>query len=115
MSAGELNRRVHVGKRTEIVDGYGNSLSADLVNYIENEPAKISPLRGDEIVIAEKLKGRALVEIRVRHSTLTAQITEDDIVTNSATGIQFNIRYIEQPDMRGKYLNIVAERGVAVG
>lgn len=114
MSAGQLNRRITVEARNTSPDIYGNTY-AGWASLIESEPAEIRPLRGDESVEAAKLEMQALVEIRVRYSSRTAQILPAHRIRNTRTSETYNVRYIEQPDMRGKYLKIVAELGVADG
>lgn len=116
MSGGQLNRLINVEARGASDDGYGNAVADTWSTVIANEPAEIRPLRGGEGVEAAKLQGKALVEIRVRHSARTAQITTAHRIANARVAGEFyNVRYIENPDMRGRYLKIVAERGVAHG
>ena len=116
MSAGQLNRLIRVDARVAGNDGAGNELTDTWAAVIENEPAEIRPLRGGEAVTAAKLTTSGLVEIRVRYSSRTLAITTEHRIVNARlTSEVYNVRYIEQPDMRGKYLKIVCERGVAVG
>lgn len=114
MSAGELNRRVRFEKRAATSDKYGNAVD-DWQMIFDNEPASIRPVRGAEDVIAAKLQGRQIVEIKVRYSNLTTQVNTDHRAVNAATGEAFNIRVIENKDMRGRYLTMLCESGVASG
>lgn len=115
MAAGRLNRRVTVERRTTADDGYGNTVSDVWAAVIENEPAEIRPLRGGEGVEAAKIEARGLVEITVRHSSRTVQITPGDRIRNARSGQLLNINYIENPDMRGKFLKLVCQYGGAHG
>jgi head-tail adaptor len=116
MSGGELNRLISVQGRETSTDGYGNDVAETWADIITAEPAAIRPLRGGESVIAAKLQSTGLVEIKVRYSERTAQIAETHRLVNARTPAEFyNIRYIEQPDQRGRYLVMTCERGVAHG
>lgn len=114
MAAGRLRELVTIERRASTGDGYGNTVAA-WAALVTNEPAEIRPLRGGEEVQAQKLSANGLVEVTVRYSTRTAQILETDRLKNARTGRAMNIRYIEQPDLRRKYLKIVCEYGVADG
>jgi|AntAceMinimDraft_8_1070364.scaffolds.fasta_scaffold110817_3 head-tail adaptor len=116
MSGGELNRLVTVQARQAEVDIYGNDAAETWADVIASEPAAIRPLRGGESVIAAKLQSTGLVEIKVRYSERTSQISEAHRLVNTRTPAEvYNIRYIEQPDQRGRYLVLTCERGVAHG
>lgn len=114
MAAGRLREIVTIERRAGAADAYGNTLGA-WETRITGEPAEIRPLRGGEDVQAQKLSANGLFEVTVRFSPRTSQILATDRLKNGRTGQAMNIRYIEQPDMRGKFLKIVCEYGVADG
>lgn len=114
MAAGRLRELVTIERRAGTPDGFGNVV-AGWASLVTNEPAEIRPLRGGEDVQAQKLSANGLIEVTVRYSTRTSQILETDRLKNARTGRPMNIRYIEQPDMRRKFLKIVCEYGVADG
>lgn len=114
MAAGRLREIVTIERRAGAADGYGNTV-ATWAALITGEPAEIRPLRGGEDVQAQKLSANGLFEITVRYSSRTSQILATDRLKNGRTGQAMNIRYIEQPDMRRKFLKIVCEFGVADG
>ena len=115
MTAGRLNRSITIERRGATDDGYGNTVSDAWAAVISNEPAEIRPMRGAEGIEAAKIEARGLFEVRVRYSSRTVQITPSDRIRNARTGDLYNVDYIEQPDMRGKYLRIVCRSGGADG
>lgn len=116
MSAGQLNRMITAERRSAAADGYGNTVSDTWAAVVENEPAEIRPLRdGGEEMAAAKIEARGLVEILVRYSSRTILIQPSDRIRNTRSGQLFNVHYIENRDMRGKYLRIVCEYGGANG
>lgn len=118
MTAGRLNSRVRIERRAATSDIYGNTQGA-WQSLIAGEPAEIRPIRaaspGVEIVDAASIVAAGLVEILVRYSSRTLQIRVSDRLVNTRTGEAFNIRAIENPDMRGKYLRLLCQAGVANG
>jgi head-tail adaptor len=116
VNAGELRERVRFDRLVEVEDGAGNMQSGWAPNG-EDVAAKIQPLRGSEAVLAGKLQGRQPVEITVRWSprlaTGDSAIHTDDRAVNLATGEAYNIRSIENPDMRKVWLTMIAEAGGA--
>lgn len=114
MTAGQLNRKVRFDARQSSTDKYGNDV-AEWAAIVEDEPAQIRPLRGSEDLIAARITGRQIVEIKVRYSARTVQVTTDHRAVNVATGETYNIRSIENRDERGRYLTMLCESGVANG
>lgn len=114
-AAGALRHRITVERRTAADDGFGNTVSDTWAAVISDVPAEIRPLRGDEGVEASKIEARGLFEVKVRQSSRTLQIAASDRIKDARTGQLMNVRYIENPDIRGKFLKIVCESGVANG
>jgi head-tail adaptor len=118
MSAGRLNRRVTIERRGTTPDDYGN-VQSGWSALVTSEPAEIRPIRTSsaaaETVDAASIVAVGLVEVLIRYSSATAAIRTTDRLKNARTGETFNIRAIEQPDMRGKYLRLVCQAGVSDG
>lgn len=113
--AGQLRERVRFQRRRPETDRFGN-VEREWATLAERW-AQIKPMKGSEQIVAGKLEGRAPVEIMVRWDTLlgggASALTTDDRVVHVATGTAYNVRAIENRDMRRRYLTITAEAGVA--
>lgn len=116
MSGGRLRHRLKFQRRSAIGDGAGNKVGAwaDIVG-MSDWAGEITPLRGNERVDASKLQGTATVEIRVRGCPETLAITVADRVQDIRKGVMYNIRHIENRDMRDRYLTLTCETGIADG
>lgn len=114
---GHMRERVRFDRRGEVADdGYGNETGE--FEPIATVAAAIFPMKGSEPVLAGRLQGRVPVEIVIRWSDALGdgpdRLTPNDIVTNVRNGDVFNIRAIENRDMKRQWLTITAEGGVAV-
>ncbi len=111
MSAGRLRERVRLERRTTAPDGYGNTTAAwaEIVTVW----GEIKPLRHGETVLAARLQGTGVVEILIRWSTDVADLSADDRAVDARAGTVYNIRAVENRDMRKRFLTLTAERGVA--
>jgi head-tail adaptor len=114
-AAGSLRRSITVERRGTANDGYGNTLTDTWSPVISAEPAEIRPARGGEAVEAGKIEARGLFDVRVRQSSRTLQIRASDRIKDARGSEIWNVRYIENRDMRGKFLTLVCESGVAHG
>ena len=101
-------------RRADSPDDYGNEMG-DWQPHIKPIWAEVKPLRGGEEVLASKLQGRAIYELLVRSSSETRTITVGDRAIKERTGEAFNIRSVENRDMRNKFLTITCETGTATG
>jgi len=112
--AGLLRERVRFERRVNSLDGYGNTVSSwnQLVGPVA---ARIKPLRGGEKVMAQRLESVVTVEITVRKSSDTIQVTEADRAIDVRSGDEFNIKAVVNPDERGRYLTFTATRGDVSG
>lgn len=117
-SAGELRERVgfYVRAGGDSSPDYGNPEGA-----YETEPeftcaAKIKPRLGGEDVFAARLAGRNFVNITVRRSSHTAEVTTDWRARNERTGRVYEIRSIIDPhgadSRRGRWIEFLCEEGV---
>lgn len=118
MSAGQLNRRVTIERRAISADAYGNTQGAWAALY-SSLPAEIRPVKTNaasaETVDAGSVVAVGLVEVKLRYSSRTRQILPSDRVIDARAGKVYDIRAIEQPDMRNKYLRLLCQAGVANG
>lgn len=95
-------------------DGAGNRLTAwGELAVIRAEKVAVG---GSEELLAAKLRGRTSYRIIVRRSSITEGFKTDDRFTDLDSGEVMNIRAIHpmNEDPR-RYLEILAEAGVAVG
>ncbi len=114
--AGELRGRATFARPNSVEDDYGNVSTGwqDMFTVSAN----FTPRLGGESVEASRLAGRQPVVIRVRKSPDTAQIRTDWRATNVQTGTAYNIRTAVDPDegntSHGKWIDMMAEAGVAI-
>lgn len=115
-SAGSLKAKVRFESRTETADAYGNVEGAWAAQFTRR--AEIKPLQGGEAVMASRLEGRQPALIIVRRDSQTKTITTDwravEIMLD-ATEQAYNIRSAEDMERDGRFVTILAERGVAHG
>jgi len=114
--AGELRDRAKFSRPDAVSDEYGNVSTGwqDMFTVAAN----ITPRLGGESIEAARLAGRQPVVIRVRKSPDTVQIRTDWKATNVRTGTAYNIRTAVDPNQgdqqHGKWIDMLAEAGVAV-
>jgi SPP1 family predicted phage head-tail adaptor len=113
MQAGELRERVSFFAPNERDDGYGNLVSGYLEFPDFTVAAKIEPKLGGETVLAARLQGKNLVNVTIRASIQTRQITSDWRARDEKTGDIYNIRSIIDPTQQKQWIELLCERGVA--
>jgi head-tail adaptor len=99
--AGQLREAVRFERRAAADDGYGNTQGA-WENLIARRAAKLTPTRGGEQVIADRLQGQSSWDLWVRFDSETSRVTTDDRaveLVNGAPGRTFNIAFAQ--DMTG--------------
>lgn len=113
MQAGDLRERVGFYKRVEVDDGAGN----DRGNYSDSPEfilsANVKPKLGGESVLADRLTGTNLVNVTVRHSSKSLQVTTDWMAKNERSGETYNIRSIIDPTQKRQWVEMLCEKGVA--
>jgi SPP1 family predicted phage head-tail adaptor len=110
-TSGELRNKIDFQVRSQVDDGYGNTVSGPFETQATTR-AKIQYLRGGEEVMAGRLAGRQPAIFTVRQTAATRAVTTAwRIVTND--GQPWNIRAITDPDSRRAWLEILVEAGVA--
>ncbi|WP_226576665.1 head-tail adaptor protein [Acuticoccus sediminis] len=111
-----LRETVRIERRGSAGDGYGN-VTAGWETLVPIVYAEVKPMRGREEVLAGKLAGTAPLEVRFRWrpdlALGAAKLTTDDRLVNVTTGDTYNIRSIENPDMKRQWLLLTCETGVA--
>lgn len=113
MPAGELRERVSFQKRGATSDIYGNTQTGDFEEQFV-VAARIRPRLGGEQVMAARLAGTQPVTITVRWSAQTKTIAPEWRARDARTGTIYNIRSIVNPDEKHRYIDVLAEAGVAV-
>jgi SPP1 family predicted phage head-tail adaptor len=93
-------------------DGFGNTESDFADQFTVS--ASILERVGGEQVMASRLSGTQPATIRVRYSSQTKLVTSDWKAVNARNGDIWNIRSVANPDQKKMYLDILAEKGVAV-
>ncbi|MGH0001310.1 phage head closure protein [Pseudovibrio ascidiaceicola] len=93
-------------------DGAGGSISSWEDIGGAPYPAQFSPQRGRERVEAGQISSVASGILQIRYNPDLASLSEKDRVL--LNGVTYNIRNVEQPDRRQRFLELVIERGVAV-
>lgn len=113
MSAGALRERVRFERKVQATSAYddgdgGGEGWSELVTVA----ADITPVKGDEEVIGERRIALKLYTIKVRQSGAILAVTEADRIVDTRNGGRvFNIRQMDNPDKRDKYILITAETG----
>lgn len=105
-----MKDRVTFRRNTPVSDDMGGSDDAwaDLATVW----GQFKPKRGKEVVIGDQTTAMGGGILWVRHSSTTAGLTEKDIVVIDS--VEYDIKYIEQPDRRNKTIELVIERGGVV-
>ncbi len=111
MGAGALRHSVTIDRQAASGDdGYGNPQTGWEVRF-GPAPARIRPMRAREVVGAEGVTGRALVEISIRYHALGLEIAVGDRI-RASTGAVYNVKSPAQNnDEHRRYLTILAEAG----
>jgi len=119
--AGQLRDSVIIERMGEdSTDDWGNPVSGSFATLIAAQPARITPMGGDEQVRADRLTGSVKFEITLRHSSANAGIIAGDrikLARSSASlpsGALLNIRHapIDKTERR-RELTLIVESGVA--
>ena len=111
---GTLRERVRFERQEPAAaDGFGNHTSGGWTPILTQVAARIMPVRGVETIINSGLQATATTTIWVRGSAAAVGVVQSDRIVNERTGTTYNIRYIDNPDERGRFLRFIAETGVA--
>lgn len=105
--AGELRERVTFRRKSEETDEYGTV--SETLSDIATVWAHVRPMSGRERTQAQQLEANANYLVVVRNRD---ELTEADVVV--WRGDTMNIRFIKDRGPRSLYLEIEAERGVAI-
>lgn len=110
--AGALSERLAFEARLAIDDGYGNTVAGDYAVQF-NAAARITPLKGGEAVIADRLQGTQPYVLTIRYCDAAKLLKPEWRARNLRTGAIYEIKSIANPDEKRKYMAIVAIDGVA--
>lgn len=112
MQPGELRERITFQARAISSDGYGNQQGEWVDEF--TVAAKVEPRFGGEAIQAARLAGNQPVNITIRYSSDAAQITTDWRAVDARDATKtYNLRSVTNPDMRRRWIEILAEQGVA--
>lgn len=92
--AAEFRDRVDAIRETKVGDGYGNTRSGAWTVFAKGIAAKVSPLKGGEIVKAGRLAEESNFEVTVRGYSQTRAILPTDRLRNARTGVVYDIKHI---------------------
>ena len=110
-TAGSLNRRVAFDRRTEVDDGYGNTVSGDFTQQFECA-AEFRPRGGSEAVVAARLEGRNVFGVYIRSSLQARQVTTDWRMRDVREGTVYAVRAVDSVTDRA-WVYLTVESGVA--
>lgn len=104
-----LRDRVTLQQRGKTPDGAGGFTEgwADVSTSI---PCDIFHRSGSENVIAERIKGVEILEIKMRSLSQVATLTTDDRLVNEVSGALYNVK-TALPDDSRKWLFVTVEKG----
>ena len=111
--AGKRDNLIAFEKRTEVDDGYGNTVAGDFEFQFE-QYAEVIFLKGGESVIAARLESRQPAVISVLASVQMQAVTNDWRARDTRSETLFNIRSITQTPNRA-YFELLCETGVNEG
>lgn len=114
MRAGRLRERITIEARASSGTGFVQAL-ASWVPLVSGRSAEIKPMGGSEPVIAERLNGKNLCEIRLRWNTDVSSIDTTMRVKNDRTSQIYNIRAVQNTDMRNRFITLMCDEGVDRG
>lgn len=110
-SAGELTEKIEFQARSQVDDGYGNTVSGPFATQFTVR-ARRQFVRGSEKVIAAMQTSVQPAIFTVRSSSETRQITSAWQVKDARSGALYNIRAVEPwPDRR--WIDLVVASGEA--
>ena len=113
VGAGRLDRRLSFERRTEVDDGYGNTVAGDWTPQFTTA-ANRKWLRGGEAVMAARLESRQPVILTIRNSVAARHVGSDWRAVDARSGEIYNIRENPKESDDRMYLEMLAESGVAV-
>lgn len=112
MAAGELGQRFRFEKRSEVSDGYGNTVGGGWETQF-TVWARLSFMRGGESVTAARLQSRQPAILRIRNSAQARQITAEWRAVDDRTGVEHAIREDPTETEDRAFLEMLVEKGVA--
>jgi len=110
-TAGSLSERVAFDKRTDIDDGYGNTVAGDFIEQYACA-AEFRPRGGSEAVIAARLEGRNIFGVYIRSSVNARLISTDYQMRDVRRGTAYAIRAVDSITDRA-WIYLTVESGVA--
>lgn len=109
-SIGRLRKRGYFERLKKRVDDAGGGFAPTWLPVL-TAWCQIIPQNGSERIAAGRLEAAALSTLRIRSSAEARTITEADRVI--VDGLTYNIRGIDNPDSKNRFLEMLIEVGVA--
>lgn len=108
LSAGDLRHRLRVERPVEGDDGYGNTITGQYAPLFVLA-AKVNAQKGGEAIQAARLVSRGAVEVWVRSTSQSRQITAADRLVDVRTGEVLEVRHIADLSGAGVVLLLTCE------
>lgn len=108
LSAGDLRHRLRVERSVTGDDGYGNTITGEYA-VLFVVAAKVNAQKGGEAVQAARLVSSGSVEVWVRGTRQSRQITPSDRLVNVRTGAVYEVRHIADLEGDGAVLLLTCE------
>lgn len=108
LRAGDLRHRLRVERLVQGDDGYGNTVT-DQYAPLFVVAAKINAQKGGEAIQAARLVSRGAVEVWVRSTSQSRQITASDRLVNVRTNDVLEVRHIADLTGEGAVLLLTCE------
>lgn len=109
LSAGDLNRRVLIQRRNTTTDAVYGSRSTQWVD-VATVWAQISPMGGQEVLLAEAIKSKSTHQVTMRYRT-----NIDPTCRIVYQGRYFDINSMNDVDTAHEYLQLMCTEGVSEG
>lgn len=116
MSAGALRERIRFERKSRATsvydDGDGGNEGWSEIVTVAADITPVASRDGGEQVIGERRLALNQYTIKVRQSRAILGVTEADRIVDTRNGERiFNIRQMDNPDKRDKFIMITAETG----
>ena len=118
MPPGKLREKITFESlvKDKIGDGAGNFVEDKwkALRFAKDISARIDPMKGREDVVALKLQGQTVYEIKVRYRTALCRITSDNRIRNCRTGEIYSISAPPvNEDEKKRFLTFMCKTGLA--
>ena len=110
--AGPLRERLAFEVRSAVDDDYGSTIAGDYVEQFQAS-ARVTPLKGGETVLADRLQGVQPYVLTVRYCQAAKLLKPEWRARNLRSGEIYEIKSIANPDEKRQFIAVVAISGIA--